>query len=312
MEAMHIPAAAGVAHVLCRVEQKQNLVYSLRELSDARQQKEASEALVQRFAHRSWQASLIPYILWILSAGEGSSALQKAATSVELLSKEEKRAFDAHVANLVSLGLTYVVDENTFDNLPTMRLEPPIDKLAQFMDLGSTRPEVSQAVRDDACSRVVFYATDLTLFVSQMKELLARAVVHEKLKNRRIHREISSPVGKPAKPSIAMPQQHQLPAESNKVDTNIAKKRESGETTSDVPAKRPKVPAVVDFLVIGARKAKEARSARNAARVGIQRSKRTRLSHTGSGLHLTGVVRLKYVKGFTQAVRTPCQLDELV
>jgi chromosome transmission fidelity protein 18 len=148
-----------------------------------------------------------------------------------------------------------------------------------------------------------------------MKELLARAVVHEKLKNRRIHRDISSPAQKPAKPSTAMPQQHQLPdaaAAESKADTNTAKKRESGEITSDVPAKRPKVPAVVDFLVIGARKAKEARSVRNAARVGIQLSKRTRLSHTGSGLHLTGVVRLKYVKGFTQAVRTPCHVNELV
>jgi chromosome transmission fidelity protein 18 len=156
MAAVHIPAATGVAHVLCRVEQKQNLVYSLRELSDVRYQQEASQALVQKCVDRSWQATLIPYILWILSAGEGSSALQKAATSVELLSKDEKRAFDAHVATLVSLGLTYVVDEDTFDNSPTMRLEPPIDKLTQYMDLGSTRLEISQAVRDDACSRVFF------------------------------------------------------------------------------------------------------------------------------------------------------------
>jgi chromosome transmission fidelity protein 18 len=65
-----------------------------------------------------------------------------------------------------------------------------------------------------------------------------------------------------------------------------------------------------NFLGIAARKGKEAKSARRrAAALGV--SSRRKLSHTGSGLQLNEVVRMKYVKGFTQAVRTPCRLQDL-
>lgn len=66
-----------------------------------------------------------------------------------------------------------------------------------------------------------------------------------------------------------------------------------------------------NFLGIGASQAKAAKSARRAALVGLDRSKKVKLAHTGSGLRLSQVVRLKYVKGFTQAVRTPCRLQDL-
>ena len=69
--------------------------------------------------------------------------------------------------------------------------------------------------------------------------------------------------------------------------------------------------AKANFLGIGAKKALEAKYARKAASVGLDRSKKTKMAHTGSGLPLNGVVRLKYVKGFTQAVRTPCPLQDL-
>jgi len=75
------------------------------------------------------------------------------------------------------------------------------------------------------------------------------------------------------------------------------------------PAKKAKAQ---NFLLAGAKKAKAARSARTAARVGFERtSKTSKLSNTGSGVPISQVVRLKYVKGFTQAVRTPCRLDDL-
>lgn len=92
-----------------------------------------------------------------------------------------------------------------------------------------------------------------------------------------------------------------------------------------------------NFLLIGAKRAKLARSARNAARVKslpnstssssnhhkveaasllgstISTKKKTIvMSNTGSGVPLQNVIRLKYVKGFTQAVRTPCQLEDLI
>jgi chromosome transmission fidelity protein 18 len=83
-----------------------------------------------------------------------------------------------------------------------------------------------------------------------------------------------------------------------------------------------------NFLLIGAKNAKALRSARSAARVGcivnsIYQNQSTtehskdgslqggRLSNTGSGMLLSQVVKLKYVKGFTQAVSMPCRADDL-
>lgn len=75
-----------------------------------------------------------------------------------------------------------------------------------------------------------------------------------------------------------------------------------------------------NFLLMGAKKAKALRSARSAARVGCFVSdghhsqstlQHSRLSNTGSGIPLSQVVKLKYVKGFTQAVSMPCRLDDL-
>lgn len=76
-----------------------------------------------------------------------------------------------------------------------------------------------------------------------------------------------------------------------------------------------------NFLLVGAKKAKALRSARTAARVGCIHGPITssdskgmnscRLSNTGSGIPMSDVVRLKYVKGFTQAVSMPCRLEDL-
>jgi len=77
------------------------------------------------------------------------------------------------------------------------------------------------------------------------------------------------------------------------------------------PTKRSKSAVTAqNFLGIGARKAKAARNARCAARVGYK-STRNKVSYTGSGIPFKEVIRLKYVKGFTEAVRTPCRLDDL-
>lgn len=80
----------------------------------------------------------------------------------------------------------------------------------------------------------------------------------------------------------------------------------------DRPAKRQKVPASQSFLGLGAKRAKEAKSARRAKSVGLVRStKINKKSKTGSGVPFQQVMRLKYVKGFTQAVRNPCRLEDL-
>ena len=58
------------------------------------------------------------------------------------------------------------------------------------------------------------------------------------------------------------------------------------------------------------------KSARRAAAVGLEAgggpsSKKIKLAHTGSGFALNQVVKMRYVKGFTQAVRTKCRLEDL-
>ena len=79
------------------------------------------------------------------------------------------------------------------------------------------------------------------------------------------------------------------------------------------PIKKQKADmAVTNFLGLGARKAKAAMTARKMARAGLERSKtKNRVSNTGSGVQLAKVMRLKHVKGFTQAVRVPCRLEDL-
>lgn len=97
-----------------------------------------------------------------------------------------------------------------------------------------------------------------------------------------------------------------------------------------------------NFLAIGAKRSKISKSARNASRVAqncyststgrtlnvdtnnsnnnkstIDHCSTTNtagilLSHSGSGVPMQNVVRYKYVKGFTQAVRTPCQIEDLL
>ena len=71
-----------------------------------------------------------------------------------------------------------------------------------------------------------------------------------------------------------------------------------------------KTTAVTHFLGLGAKQAKAALQARKMARVGVG-SRNNKVAHTGSGVPLSQVMRLKYTKGFTQAVRVPCRLDDL-
>jgi len=166
MEALHIPSAAAALHLLCRVEQRQDLMYSTRELADTSYFREANVGLAQKFVEGlSLQArgargveqlatETVPYALWMLSAGEGSSALDRVATSVELLSKGEQDAFQQHAATLRALGLSYVAEQEESvggrrdsRNMPVkIRLEPPIEQLVKFSDLANARQEIPPAV----------------------------------------------------------------------------------------------------------------------------------------------------------------------
>lgn len=66
-----------------------------------------------------------------------------------------------------------------------------------------------------------------------------------------------------------------------------------------------------NFLGIGAARAKAARSARKASLVGFNKAKKQKkMSNTGSEVPLDEVIRFKYQKGFTQAVRLPCSMND--
>ena len=137
-----------------------------------------------------------------------------------------------------------------------------------------------------------------------MKELLARSIAHANMKKRRL------PLDQPGADTDNAKKNNRLSSELNNKSPNkreITEKKSGGR-----PTKRAKeLPAAVDFLGISARKAKRAR-AQKASRAGIQQANKNRRSHTGSSMPLSKVIRLKYVKGFTQAVRTPCRVEDLM
>jgi chromosome transmission fidelity protein 18 len=307
LEDMHIPAAAGAIHVLCRVEQKQDLLYTTRDFSEARYKLDANLALAHKFAEgisfrsRATRGTgqltneTIPYALWILSAGKGNGALDKAVTSVELLSKGEQKSFRRHVDALRTLGLSYVTEQEGLGsrdhghNFLKLRLEPPIERLVQFADLDDVRLDIP----------------------SQLKEMLSREAVHERLRDRG-----GDPMQLSTSPNSEFSSQHVTAVAGNCTTsttqtTSTASKRPSPVQEPEEPTKKHKA---ANFLTIGAQKAKTARSARSAARVGFQRANtnnQNKLSNSGSGVPLQHVVRFRYVKGFTQAVRTPCVLEDL-
>lgn len=164
LEALHIPAAAAAVHLLCRVEQRPDLTFSTRELADSQYLMESNDLLVKKFvegtslqAHCTRNSSqvaidTVPYALWVLSAGEGSSALNRAVTSIDLLSNGERRAFDHHTASIRSLGLSYVPDNDDALNekgysvqAVEHKLDPPIERLTKFA-LPNHRQSIPPAV----------------------------------------------------------------------------------------------------------------------------------------------------------------------
>jgi len=177
MEAMHIPAAAAAIHLLCRVEQRPDLTFTTREFFEAHYQQESNKSLAQKFFDglspkartcRSGDqicTETVPYSLWILSAGVGSSALDRCASSYDLLNKGEIVAFDNHVGALLSLGLTYVASQDNDNHAgnyaashfmnTTLHLEPPIDRIMQFQDLALSEAQSRREVPPPVSSTLV-------------------------------------------------------------------------------------------------------------------------------------------------------------
>lgn len=160
MQRKFFPSVAGAIHLLCRVEMKSNLSFSIREMSDVHFQRQGNLGLIQKFSEglpptaKNYKCNtvlsieVIPLVLWILSAGNGSSILSRAASSIDILSDDDREIVAVHVNKLLSLGLNYTVQEDirtttkwtkNRSNLEDatsggmIRLEPPIDRLTQFV-----------------------------------------------------------------------------------------------------------------------------------------------------------------------------------
>jgi chromosome transmission fidelity protein 18 len=153
-----------------------------------------------------------------------------------------------------------------------------------------------------------------------MQELIAHQVRLEGF--RHAGGKVSSPSPKPKRSSVSTttqsPTSNQVgkPARISPEGTT-PRKLEDLALAVQPPPKRSKTcheksaAAAANFLGIGAKRAKVAKSARKAAAIGVEIYKKKKNTHTGSGLLLSQVIRLKYSKGFTQAVRTPCRLQDL-
>ena len=303
MQKFYIPTAAAAIHLLCCVETRPDLTFSTRPLSDCHYQNQANVSLVHRFMEGlapmvrrgcgggtdTVVSDVVPYGLWLLSAGDGKHSLSRQVTSVDLLSAEERLAFSAHVDTLRALGLTYVKEDRSFDYknpynaVENLRLEPEIDKLVKF-----------EHMNDHSIGRIDIPAL--------LKELLAHGATVAAMRER--ENEANS-IALHSSARKQQPKKISLPtAESDKPPaiTPVKPTAKSGPNTS----------AAKNFLGFRASKAKEAKTARRAATVGFDRSKKVKLSNTGSGNEISKVIRFKYQKGFTQAVKAPCQLEDLL
>lgn len=186
-----VPVVTAGIHLLCRVEVKPDLTFSTRELADIKYRRESNSGLVQKFCeglpakaknlkcNYLLAEEFIPLALWVLSAGDGSVSLSRAASSIDILTNKEQDAAKKHVEALCGLGLTYVVDREQQEKegagasyrtgVNEMRMEPPIHRLVEY---NSVRHPGGLCRKD---------------IPSQMKELLAHQVLLESFRSRSTH-----------------------------------------------------------------------------------------------------------------------------
>lgn len=254
----------------------------------------------------------LPFVMWLLSAGEGVYSLQRAVSSLDILSNREKLAFEEHVFRLCQLGLTYVRSEehsngvgNGYGRLSSwehqggsrMRLEPEIDQITCFQQPGD---------QDD--TKVMLWKE----VPSALKELLAHGVSLRKLKLKENISEKEHGHNSSVKiPEMNLHEPDSFSSKSDSVEITTVTTKPNGKRKQSLYDFKVKL-AKTSFLGIGAAKAKAAKAARKAAQIGYDRSKKTKMSNTGSGVPLNQVMRFKYKQGFTQAVRIPCRIDDLL
>lgn len=136
----------GVVHLLCSVESRQDISFNSKMFTEATFKLETNSSLLKKFkdgmalkqtlSSRSAEGiaqETVPYLLWTLSAGEGSGSLARGTTSEKLLKSKERRSFERHASIMSALGLKYSPDEGsdtTHSGHVNYRVEPPIDNLS--------------------------------------------------------------------------------------------------------------------------------------------------------------------------------------
>jgi len=151
VQKLHIPTAACAIHYLCRIEKRPNLNFSSREMHDAAYKTEVNFGLMNKFVDglsprlqdifigANLVTDLLPYVLWLLSAGVGSSGLNRAVSNVDMLMKSERITFQRHCDLLRSLGLNYVKDDysdkgRNLNAIVNYRLSPDISEILRFKE----------------------------------------------------------------------------------------------------------------------------------------------------------------------------------
>jgi hypothetical protein len=167
----------GIIHLLCSVERRQDISFSTKAFADAAFKTETNAAMLRKFkegmvlnqslssrSHVGLVQDTIPFVLWALSAGEGSGSLTRGTTSEKLLKTNERQSFERHACIMSALGLTYRAKEDVETHhmvQKTFCMEPPIDDLA-FTGLDITRQEIPSSVSSLSCC---FVSLELTLFI---------------------------------------------------------------------------------------------------------------------------------------------------
>jgi len=294
------PLAAGAVHILCRAETNvQQLTFSSHEMSHVFHCRESNRGIINKFLlglppcskMMSYQLAVIeivPFALWVLSAG---NSLNRPVSSLDLLTNKEKVAFEAHVSTLRALGLTYITSSDSLVSSQEMQLEPEIDCLVKLKGCN---------LAPENCRRWV---------PSVLRELLAHKVHVENIQAREqspyyLSAPKQSREQHESTPSALMPFSLQERKPKRKMPHIIS------EEVSEPKKPKTEKDTPKSFLGIGAQKAKAARVARKKALVGFMKTSAE--AHTGSGSLLKQVIRFKYHKGFTQAVRIPCHIEHFL
>jgi len=324
MQKKYIPNVAGAIHLLCRIDAQSDLTYTTRPLLDMMYHIETNWGVIGKMLDgltpatrrsiikTSVACELLPFWMILLSAGGGPGMLTRAVSSFEMLNEKEKKVFETHVALLRALGLSYVkVEHNWDDNSEDfMRLEPEIGNLIQFKDIYSNKK------------------SKRTEIPSVVKELLAHAVNLENMR----WRELEAKSKESCLPNLdcsfaLMTKDNNVLLSSKNLQTDFvlsvrdnvmihnANQLLADDDKTIMSKKRRK--HSLNFLGVGATKVKAARAAhRKATFLGIgpdnvTGGKRPKLSNTGSRVPITQVIRYKFQKGFSQAIRMPCRKEHL-